>query len=107
MDYHLDSRNNLEKGIFCSVASRRRNLFAVEISCRKHEKNLRSTARRSVHEPDADLVLQRLNLLRERRLRDADALGGAGKTELFGDCEEMAQVSKFFIISRTYGLAVI
>jgi hypothetical protein len=42
MDYHLDSRNNLEKKIFCSVASRRRNLFAVEISCRKHQKNLRS-----------------------------------------------------------------
>ena len=42
MDYHLDSRNNLEKKIFCSVAGRRRNLFAVEISCRKHEKKLHS-----------------------------------------------------------------
>jgi hypothetical protein len=42
MDYHLDSRNNLEKKILCSVAGRRRTLFAVEISCREHEKNLRS-----------------------------------------------------------------
>jgi hypothetical protein len=40
MDYHLE--NNLEKKIFRSVASQRRNLFAVEISCRKYEKNLRS-----------------------------------------------------------------
>jgi hypothetical protein len=53
------------------------------------------TARGSVHESDADLLLQRPNLLRERRLRDADPFRRARKTQLLGNCEEIAQMSEF------------
>ena len=44
----------------------------------------------SVHEADADLLFQRLDLLRERWLCDADPFGRAGKAELIGDREEVS-----------------
>ena len=41
---------------------------------------------------DLQLVLQRLDGVRQRRLRDADALGGAGEAALLGDGHHVAQL---------------
>jgi hypothetical protein len=43
----------------------------------------------------AQLLLQRLDLLAQRRLRDAQHLGGAAKVQLFGDGDEVAQMTQF------------
>ena len=40
-------------------------------------------------------MLQRLNLLAQRRLRNAQQLSGTAKVQLFGNGDEVAQVAQF------------
>lgn len=42
-----------------------------------------------------DFLLQRLDLLAQRRLGDPQALGGAAEVQLLGDGDEIAQVPEF------------
>jgi hypothetical protein len=46
-------------------------------------------------QPRAHLLLQRLNLLAQRWLRDAQHLGGAAEMQFFGDGDEVAQMTQF------------
>lgn len=52
-------------------------------------------ARQAQEQRRADLALQLLDLLAERRLADAQPRGGAGEMQLVGDHGEIAQVSQF------------
>ena len=54
-------------------------------------------ARQSPEERRAELVLQRADLLRQRRLADAQPLGGAREVAGLGDREKVAQVPQFHI----------
>ena len=56
-----------------------------------------SSTRRLVrsNKPRADFLLQRLDLLAQRRLRDAQHLCGAAEVQFFGDGDEVAQMTQF------------
>ena len=49
-----------------------------------------------------EMVLQRFDLLTERRLPDVEPGGGAGQVPGLGDREEVAQVSKFHMHNISY-----
>ena len=49
---------------------------------------------RPVQERSAQLAFQMLDLLRERRLGDAEALRGAPEVPLLGDGDEVAEVAQ-------------
>ena len=64
-------------------------------------------ARGPVQQRLAELGLEAADLLRERRLRDVQALGGAAEVPLLGDGDEVAQVSELHgrrFISKTYSI---
>ena len=52
-------------------------------------------ARLAAKQHHVEFAFQRANLLRQRRLLDAEPLGGAGDMALFGDRYEVAQVTQF------------
>ena len=52
-------------------------------------------ARQAQEQRRADLALQLLDLLAQRRLADTEPRGGAGEVQLVGDHGEIAQVSQF------------
>ena len=61
-------------------------------------------ARQALEQGDAELRLQEPDLTGERRLPDAEPLGGARNVPLFGDREHVAEVAQFdHGISARYG----
>ena len=65
-------------------------------------------ARGAVEQRLAELGLEAADLLRERRLRDVQPLGGAAEVPLLGDGDEVAQVPELHVtlafISKTYSI---
>jgi len=47
-----------------------------------------------LQQPHADLVLKIPHLPRERRLCKSELLGGLGKAQFFGNCDEVAEMTK-------------
>ena len=53
-----------------------------------------NTRRQTLQQRAAELVLEALDLLRERRLRDEQLLGGARERAFVGDRQQVLQLSK-------------
>jgi hypothetical protein len=51
----------------------------------------------TLQQPDAELALERADLLREAGLGNPQPLGGAGEASLFGDRDEVAKVTQFHL----------
>ena len=49
----------------------------------------------AVKQPMADLGLELLDLVRQRRLGDVNGLRRAGEIEMFGECREITQMTQF------------
>ncbi len=49
----------------------------------------------AIEQADAEFLLQHLDLVAERRLRDAEPLGGLAEMEFLGDADEVTKVAQF------------
>jgi hypothetical protein len=56
-----------------------------------------NAARKALKQANAQLLLQELDLLAERRLRDAEVFGGMRETAVIGDGYEISQMPEFHV----------
>ncbi|MCY1182798.1 hypothetical protein D9M73_233760 [compost metagenome] len=56
----------------------------------------------AVEQARADFLFQRLDLLAQRRLGNAQLSGGAAEMQLLGDGDEVTQVTQLHMIRLTY-----
>jgi len=61
-----------------------------------------NATRQSVEQEESDLLLQILDLPRQRGLRDMEARGGAPEMLLLSDRDEIAQMPQFHLIPSGY-----
>jgi hypothetical protein len=60
-------------------------------------------AREAAKQLNAEFTFERSDLMAERRLLDAEALGSAGDVPFFGNRNEVTEVAEFHAICCVYG----